>query len=142
MYIAIPPSSYCSRTLVATDVTCSHEVTVQSQLTLLLPSSSSTIAATLSYHPPLGDFTPAVSTLLPFTAFNLKITATLFKVDQSRVWGIGPGLGCCSRELTGSTPGARRRNRRLDRSLSEAGRGYRKLVGSLRGACRRRPGAC
>ncbi|RWW00892.1 hypothetical protein GW17_00036111 [Ensete ventricosum] len=82
MYIAIPSSSYCSRTLVATDATCSHEVATQSQLTLLLPSSSSTIAATLGYHPPLGDFTPAVPTLLPFTAFNLKITTTLFSQDK------------------------------------------------------------
>ncbi|RWW14230.1 hypothetical protein GW17_00022015 [Ensete ventricosum] len=58
MYIAAPSSSYYSRTLAATDATCSHEVAVQSQLTLLLPSSSSTIAATLGCHPPLGDFTP------------------------------------------------------------------------------------
>ncbi|RWV99245.1 hypothetical protein GW17_00037858 [Ensete ventricosum] len=46
MYIAAPSSSYCSRTLAATDATCSHEVTPQSQPTLRLPSSSSTIVAT------------------------------------------------------------------------------------------------
>ncbi|RRT42685.1 hypothetical protein B296_00010885 [Ensete ventricosum] len=63
MYIAAPSSSYCSCTLAATDATCSHKVTMQSQPTLLLPSSSSTIAITLGCHPPLGDFTPAVPTL-------------------------------------------------------------------------------
>ncbi|RWW36587.1 hypothetical protein BHE74_00058374 [Ensete ventricosum] len=74
VYIATPSSSYCSRTLVATDATCSHEVAPQPQPTfitkgpqptLLLSFSSSTIAATLGYHPPLGDFTTAASTLLP-----------------------------------------------------------------------------
>ncbi|RRT81354.1 hypothetical protein B296_00004419 [Ensete ventricosum] len=44
MYVTALSSSYCSRTLAATDATCSHEVTPQSQPTLLLPSSSSTIA--------------------------------------------------------------------------------------------------
>ncbi|RZR80316.1 hypothetical protein BHM03_00006313 [Ensete ventricosum] len=38
VYIAAPSSSYCSRTLAATDATCSHEVAAQSQLTLLLLS--------------------------------------------------------------------------------------------------------
>ncbi|RWW10067.1 hypothetical protein GW17_00026406 [Ensete ventricosum] len=60
MYIIAPLSTYCSRTLAATDATCSHEVAAQSQPTLLLPSSSSTVVATLGYHPPLGYFTPAV----------------------------------------------------------------------------------
>ncbi|RWW59391.1 hypothetical protein BHE74_00033671 [Ensete ventricosum] len=45
MYIAAPSSSYYSRTLAATDGTCSHEVTPHPQPTLLLPSSSSAIAA-------------------------------------------------------------------------------------------------
>ncbi|RWW58725.1 hypothetical protein BHE74_00034383, partial [Ensete ventricosum] len=78
VYIAAPSSSYCNRTLAATDATCSHEVTEQSQPTLLLPSSSSTIVATLICHPPLGDITPTAPTLLSFTIFNLKIAATLF----------------------------------------------------------------
>ncbi|RWV76922.1 hypothetical protein GW17_00062330 [Ensete ventricosum] len=60
MYIAAPSSSNCSHTLAVTDITCSHEVAVQSQPTLLLPSSSSTVAATLGCHLPLGDFTPTV----------------------------------------------------------------------------------
>ncbi|RRT41523.1 hypothetical protein B296_00019499 [Ensete ventricosum] len=60
VYITAPSSSYYSRTLAATDATCSHEVAAQSQPMLLLPSSSSTIAATLDCHPLLGDFTPAV----------------------------------------------------------------------------------
>ncbi|RWW39482.1 hypothetical protein BHE74_00055192 [Ensete ventricosum] len=81
MYIAAPSSSYCSRTLAATDATCSHEVAAQSQPTLLLPSSSSTIAATLSC-PPLGDFNPVVPTLLSFTTSNLKIVAILFRLDK------------------------------------------------------------
>ncbi|RRT72623.1 hypothetical protein B296_00001531 [Ensete ventricosum] len=81
MSIAAPSSSYCSRTLATTDATCSHEVTTQSQPTLLLPSSSSTIAATLSC-PPLGDFNPVFPTLLPFTTSNLKIVATLFRLDK------------------------------------------------------------
>ncbi|RWW07900.1 hypothetical protein GW17_00028693 [Ensete ventricosum] len=45
VYIAARSSSYCSRTLAATDTTCSHEVASQPQPTLLLPSSSSIIAA-------------------------------------------------------------------------------------------------
>ncbi|RRT37910.1 hypothetical protein B296_00046644, partial [Ensete ventricosum] len=45
VYIAALSSSYCSRTLAATDATCSHEVPPQPQPTLLLPSSSSAIAA-------------------------------------------------------------------------------------------------
>ncbi|RRT34746.1 hypothetical protein B296_00040822 [Ensete ventricosum] len=73
VYIPAPSSSYCSRTLAETDVTCSHEVAPQpqptitegSQPTLLLPFSSSTVAATLGYHPPLGDFTITTPTLLP-----------------------------------------------------------------------------
>ncbi|RRT62429.1 hypothetical protein B296_00000484 [Ensete ventricosum] len=73
MYIPTPSSSYCSRTLATIDATCSEVAT-----DVLLPSSSFTVAATLGYHPPLGDFTPTVLTLLPFTAFNLKIAATLF----------------------------------------------------------------
>ncbi|RRT37789.1 hypothetical protein B296_00054943 [Ensete ventricosum] len=64
MYIAAPSSSYCSRALAATDATCSHEVAAQSQPMLLLSSSSSTITATLGYHPPLGDFTPTCSLIL------------------------------------------------------------------------------
>ncbi|RZR74239.1 hypothetical protein BHM03_00034132 [Ensete ventricosum] len=60
MYIGAPSSSYCSCILAATDATYSHEVAVQSQSTLLLPSSSSIITATLSCHPPLGNFTLAV----------------------------------------------------------------------------------
>ncbi|RWV93170.1 hypothetical protein GW17_00044393 [Ensete ventricosum] len=79
VYIAAPSSSYCSCTLPATDATFSHEVTAQSQLTLFLPSSSSTVTATLGCHPPLRDFTLVVPTLLLFTAFNLKIAATLFR---------------------------------------------------------------
>ncbi|RRT47566.1 hypothetical protein B296_00050229 [Ensete ventricosum] len=50
----------------------------QTQPTLLLSSSSSTIAATLGCHPSLGDFTTPALTLLSFVAFNLKIAATLF----------------------------------------------------------------
>ncbi|RRT44042.1 hypothetical protein B296_00010919 [Ensete ventricosum] len=45
VYIAVPSSPYCNRNLAATNATCSHEVTPQLQLTLLLPSSSSAIAA-------------------------------------------------------------------------------------------------
>ncbi|RWW26359.1 hypothetical protein BHE74_00058913 [Ensete ventricosum] len=82
MYIAASSFSYCSRTHAATDTTCSHEVAAQSQPMLLLSSSSSTITATLGCHPPLGDFTPAVPTLLLFTAFNVKITAILFSRDK------------------------------------------------------------
>ncbi|RWW39067.1 hypothetical protein BHE74_00055641 [Ensete ventricosum] len=40
-------------------------ITERSQLTLLLLFSSSTIAATLSCHPSLGDFTTVAPTSLP-----------------------------------------------------------------------------
>ncbi|RWV85485.1 hypothetical protein GW17_00052723, partial [Ensete ventricosum] len=56
--IATPSSSYCSCTLVATDAIYSHEVVAQSQSMLLLPSSSSTVAATLGCHPPLETSPP------------------------------------------------------------------------------------
>ncbi|RRT76319.1 hypothetical protein B296_00008715 [Ensete ventricosum] len=46
MYIVAPSSSYCSRTLTATDATFSHEVAPQSQPTLLLPYSSFIVVAT------------------------------------------------------------------------------------------------
>ncbi|RWW56062.1 hypothetical protein BHE74_00037253 [Ensete ventricosum] len=96
MHSAAPSSSYCSRTLAATNSACSHEVAPQPQPTKLLPSSSSTVTAafrliSLGCHLPTDISHPKNSSLDDLAA-SPEPQLTLLLLSSSST--VAVPLGC------------------------------------------------